>query len=113
MLSVTTQTKSEGCQLCCSTTTTTISFKFPRGKLPTSPPPPPPTPRQCTPIADSLDYDDSVISISDSVSDAPQSSGPNGPPSLMAVGAPGLTPATALRWYAVFIGTNVGVFQGW
>lgn len=32
---------------------------------------------------------------------------------MAAIGPPGMTPAATQRWYAVTIGSQVGVFQGW
>lgn len=37
----------------------------------------------------------------------------NVPNVMAAIGPPGMTPAATQRWYAVTIGSQVGVFQGW
>lgn len=123
-----------GCSPCVVTTTTTISFTFNHEERPTAPPP---TSRQRAASVDSLEYDYSVETdvssgspMPELVPEPPLASGSNdstplaaiglpsltaaiGPSSLPAViGPPGLTLSAAQRWYAVTIGTSVGVFQG-
>lgn len=65
---------------------------------------------------DSLEYIDSTPSSSTSTSAQSTVVVPAAaatPNIVPAIGPPGLTVAATLRWYAITVGTRVGVFQGW